>query len=742
MKPGHAFTLGGKSPEYIVENAGLFDGTASRDTFTPASAESDRTEIFISLWYKRAKLGAAQTLVSCMTDVNNVFEMGFDGSDQLFFFNSTGGSTNLNYTSNAKFRDAGWNHLCLIIDTNAADIVQAFHNQVEITSWSVSTDPSAATSLEMGEAQEIGIGRRSVGTQYFGGYLCEVIYSADVDSNGLANVVTTDAYGSTVPINPTVTFTANAGFYVKDPSTGTDSSGNGNNLTATSVTQVSDTPTDSVSKGVGNCATWNPLANYYNQSTFSNGSKTIVTGNGQYAFNTATLGTSSGKWYWEVEFDAKSGATDYALIGIADGEPASSTEELGSTTTQVGYYANNGNIRNNNVGSAYGNTYTVGDVIGVALDLDTGAIWFSKNGTWQNSATVGEIEAGTTTNAALTGLSGTYFPAAGDFDATQTHTFIAAFASDEWAYSAPTGFKSLSTQNLTEVTEQIIVGTNAVGASIESGIATLRSGWTDWIDIYKRDTTGEGNLWVFSDDSSNAIVLGSSAAATTTPTLSSGVNHQAVSMRVGAAYGIFTTTVSHTNGVDTDTAHGLGSGNHCAMLLPATTTITNRMTHPGLTTNYNITISSGGSTSEDATQDIAVDGTNVTIKSGVATGTYRVVVFLENDWIKLPSATGNGNADGSMWNVGIEPILNIQKGRTNYGWQGWYNVGDQVNPVEWHYMASTLAIQTSAAQDALAVGAKARTTAADWNTSAADFFALMIGNANPKGRGQNRGVPN
>ena len=49
---------------------------------------------------------------------------------------------------------------------------------------------------------------------------------------------------------------------------------------------------------------------------------------------------------------------------------------------------------------SYGNTYTGTDHIGCAYDITNGVIWFSKNGIWQNSATIAEINAGTTTNAA------------------------------------------------------------------------------------------------------------------------------------------------------------------------------------------------------------------------------------------------------------------------------------------------------------------------------------------------------
>ena len=76
------------------------------------------------------------------------------------------------------------------------------------------------------------------------------------------------------------------------------------------------------------------------------------------------------------------------------------------SATNWSYYSHQGYKYNNNSGQSYGDTWNdAGDIIGVAFDADNGAIWFSKNGTWQNSATASEIAAGTTTNAAYTGLT-------------------------------------------------------------------------------------------------------------------------------------------------------------------------------------------------------------------------------------------------------------------------------------------------------------------------------------------------
>ena len=114
-----------------------------------------------------------------------------------------------------------------------------------------------------------------------------------------------------------------------------------------------------------------------------------------------TFGVSKGKWYWEHKI-VSSGNTHYLGIKSADSDLNSTS---GATGTPSMYYTNDGNKVYNasSGGSSYGSTFTNNDIIGIALDLDNNAIWFSKNGTWQNSATQSEIEAGTTTNAAFSG---------------------------------------------------------------------------------------------------------------------------------------------------------------------------------------------------------------------------------------------------------------------------------------------------------------------------------------------------
>jgi hypothetical protein len=86
-------------------------------------------------------------------------------------------------------------------------------------------------------------------------------------------------------------------------------------------------------------------------------------------------------------------------------------------------------------GTAYGASYTTGDVIGIALDMTNGKLWFAKNGTWQAS---GNPAAGT--NACFTGITGTLRAALGAYSSTPTLT--ANFGASAFAYSPPSGFNA------------------------------------------------------------------------------------------------------------------------------------------------------------------------------------------------------------------------------------------------------------------------------------------------------------
>jgi hypothetical protein len=145
---------------------------------------------------------------------------------------------------------------------------------------------------------------------------------------------------------------------------------------------------------------------------------------------------TSGKWYWEGTLTGGGGPSFATTIGIATSQsPLNTSPGDSGDAYGWGYYSQTGNKYNNGTSTAYGATYTSNDVIGVAFDADAGTLTFYKNGTTQGTA--------------YTGLtSGPYFPSVGDFATTSYPIWAFNFGQRPFAFSAPSGFKALNTQNL------------------------------------------------------------------------------------------------------------------------------------------------------------------------------------------------------------------------------------------------------------------------------------------------------
>ena len=217
-----------------------------------------------------------------------------------------------------------------------------------------------------------------------------------------------------------------------------DASGNNNHWTSNNVNySVSGVTYDSMldvptpyadgGNGRGNYCTWNPLS--ARTTTLTNGNLAASTTTGMCA---GTIAVSSGKWYWEC---TPTDTTAQQLFGIIAASNTAFPTYPGQTSDSYGYYAFNGNKYTGGTATAYGAAYGNNDVIGVALDLDAGTLVFYKNGTSQGTA--------------YSGLSGTFMPAAGD---GATNAWVANFGQRPFAYTPPTGFKALNTQNLPDST--------------------------------------------------------------------------------------------------------------------------------------------------------------------------------------------------------------------------------------------------------------------------------------------------
>ena len=201
----------------------------------------------------------------------------------------------------------------------------------------------------------------------------------------------------------------------------------------------------------GNYCTLNPLQTG-SYSTLQNGNLRTL---GNTATNSAaSLGTirvTSGKWYWEVT----QGTTGSEVIGIAikdvTGQSLINAEQSG-VISSVGYGARyNGNmygISSETYGGGTGNvtSWTTGDIIGIAVDMDNGAMYMSKNGTWM-------LSGNPLSGSAKTGAVAYWGPApdrimtpyCGSYNGGYTDS---NFGQRPFTYTPPTGFKSLNTTNL------------------------------------------------------------------------------------------------------------------------------------------------------------------------------------------------------------------------------------------------------------------------------------------------------
>ena len=155
----------------------------------------------------------------------------------------------------------------------------------------------------------------------------------------------------------------------------------------------------------------------------------------------ATVGKSSGKWYWEVACD-EGGSGYYSVVGVQDGdanlEYHTGQYELG--VESIGFMDNARFYRSVNggySGVSGGTWYYDSDIVQVALDMDNGKIWFGVNGVWVG-ASGDSPNPGTGTDPAYSGLSGLLYPAASVYYdlAELTGTFFI----DHCRFLPPSGF--------------------------------------------------------------------------------------------------------------------------------------------------------------------------------------------------------------------------------------------------------------------------------------------------------------
>jgi len=416
-----------------------------------------------SAWVKRGLSSTQETLVRTRTDDNNYSRIRFDDDGTLVFEDRISSSTVTNLVSNAQHRDlSSWYHVLVRVDytqATAGDRARIYVNGSEVT-YSSTTRQSQSGSSYFNSANSHDLGHYN-SNNYFNGSMTHVHFTDGYSYAPSTFGETDSTSGIWKPKTaPSVTY-GNNGYFLKMENSGamgTDSSGNGNNFTVSgTLTQNVDTPSN-------NFATLNAINNFYPEATFSNGNLKITTK--ESAPVMGTIGASSGKYYWEVKVNAL--ASTYGTIGIVGTQATASTQFITSNANEYMYYSQGSlNYNGGSVSSGYA-SYTVGDIIGVAMDLDNNRLFVSKNGTWQNSADPTSSTGAYTITAPASTSLGAYFPAVGYWDDNDSAngTYEANFGSGYFGttavasagtapseggifeYDCPSGYQALCTKGI------------------------------------------------------------------------------------------------------------------------------------------------------------------------------------------------------------------------------------------------------------------------------------------------------
>ena len=442
---------GGDFYDYEINDSLRFnDNDTAYLNRTPSSAGNRKTFTF-SAWVKRANLGINTRILGTSYTSSSEFYLRFKSNDTLEYGSYEGGgaSNNFQVITTQVFRDvSAWYHIVFRWDTTqstAANRLRIYVNGEQITAFSTANYPSQNyDGIWNNTVNQHRIGYGSSG-EPFDGYMAELNsidgQSLDPTSFGQtkSGVWIPKSYGGSYGTNG---FHLNFSNNSTATNLGLDSSGNSNNWSVNGISttdQMIDTPTN-------NFGTFNPLMYRWasNTTTLSEGNLKS-TGSSGYAFGTINIPTS-GKWYYETYTVA---GTSVGVMGVGDGSLLQNND-----VSNVVYYFSNGNKSVNGTVTAYGATWTTGDVIGVACDADSNTVTFYKNGSSQGSISYDPSE-----KTVFFGNWGTtgYFVLNHGQDSTFAGATTAGGNSDangrgDFKYAVPSAHLALCTANLTEPT--------------------------------------------------------------------------------------------------------------------------------------------------------------------------------------------------------------------------------------------------------------------------------------------------
>ena len=474
----------------LVGNSIWLEGKeTSGDAMTRTwGTESNQDRWIWATWYQPLRV------IDAVANRNNIFASGNASGGFYLRHNSTASTFNIFHRDNAgtegaintteSYRDlSSWIHVLVDYDSanaNAENRISLYINGVR-TGVNSGNRPGQNNHLNTnvsGQTARIGQDLSTTPNYHVQGYLAQTIF---LDNKSIANgdlaitdFLDTFTFGTNgsqiVPKSNTdiialASAAGNNSFcldYSDSSNIVNDASSKGNNFTPTGGGSPTITSANqSISTPSKTYSVFNPLAHadnsYPGTFTLSDGNQKNVINSSNTSVKTTMPFIMSGSNIIRTQFT-------FTTAGHGGCGITSSRHTAGTYHTAGDSIAGDGEVVllqngalsiDGNFNNSYFSGFSNGDVVDVIVNCDVGAVYFAVNGTLLSSATESEIQAGTTTNAALVSSfvrrkAGQVFNFyAVQFNPTSTTIeYNSGQSSFTHSYSTITSLKSLNTADL------------------------------------------------------------------------------------------------------------------------------------------------------------------------------------------------------------------------------------------------------------------------------------------------------
>ena len=467
----------GASTGYEVERSLRFEKASSNQSSrlerTPSSTGNQKVWTW-SCWFKRTKLGDSSYFISSYGNNDGIAAIYFDNDDRINTYFDTSGANPYGAVNERRYRDVGaWMHMVWQVD--AVNTTQRIWiNGVEESLNSGLNPPNFAYTMnQSGQQNTVGGAAWYPTATGSNMYLAEVHFS-DGNKYTPSDFTETDATtGQLIPKEVDITYGTN-GFYLNfsdnsgttATTLGKDYSGNGNNWTPVNFSVSAGTDNDSLEDSpTNNFCTINLLDTYRTGNTLSDGMLKLQRTGSNFGNARGSFAVNSGKWYYEWKCLGTGNQVGWVNTGFDINYNGGDVAVTSSGGNGVGMYLDSRGIMygwQDGGGNTYFPSsssyvsYTTGDIIMVAFDIDNFKFWFGKNGSWTNVTGTADPSSGTDGVSPVASRNdGTY--ASGMFfqpllSCWSNGSGYVNFGQRPFSYTIPTGYKTLCSANLSDPT--------------------------------------------------------------------------------------------------------------------------------------------------------------------------------------------------------------------------------------------------------------------------------------------------